>query len=388
MIKLDEEQLKYATSRQRELYEAYVAHGSYRKAAEAIGVHHAFLHRSVTSIAARAAKSGYSPDHDMTRQVPDGFLVKGVSTYYNAEGKAAGQWVKSSVDRDRQEELIREALEAMAQDLPRLPARKESPTNTSDSLLTVYPIGDAHIGMLSWKDETGENYDLEIAESLHCSAMEMLVEMSPPSKIGLVLDLGDFLHFDNFDAVSSRSGHSFDADGRYPKMAAVAVRTIRRCVELALSKHEKVIVMCLQGNHNDVGAVMMSIALKHIYENEPRVKVDDGPSVFKYLRHGKVLLGAHHGHTCKADRLPGVMATDRAKDWGDTTYRYWLMGHVHHQSLKDYAGVTVESFRILAAKDAWANSGGYRAPRDMKSITYHKEFGEVSRLTVNPDMVK
>lgn len=77
------------------------------------------------------------------------------------------------------------------------------------------------------------------------------------------------------------------------------------------------------------------------------------------------------------------MAADRAQDWGASTHRYWWIGHVHHQSLKDYPGVTVESFRTLAAKDSYAHWGGYRAPRDMKCIVLDIEDGEVFRHTAS-----
>ena len=142
------------------------------------------------------------------------------------------------------------------------------------------------------------------------------------------------------------------------------------------------------GTHDDTGAMWLSHSLAGMYRNEPRVTVDTSPAGFMYFRHGKVLVGCHHGHSCKADRLAGVMAADRAEDWGQTTHRYWWIGHVHHQSLKDYPGVTVESLRTLAAKDAYASWGGYRAPRDMKCIVLDEQYGEVARHTVNPDMVK
>jgi hypothetical protein len=99
-------------------------------------------------------------------------------------------------------------------------------------------------------------------------------------------------------------------------------------------------------------------------------------------------VGIHHGNGAKPDRLPGVMAADRAKDWGESEFRYWWIGHWHNQTLKDYSGVSVESFRTLAAKDDYAFSNGYRAPRDMKCIILHSEYGEVSRNTVNPKMLE
>jgi hypothetical protein len=54
--------------------------------------------------------------------------------------------------------------------------------------------------------------------------------------------------------------------------------------------------------------------------------------------------------------------------------------------MKDIQGVKVESFRILAPGDAWANSKGYRSKQSMVSIIYDPEHGEVSRNSVAPAM--
>ncbi len=189
------------------------------------------------------------------------------------------------------------------------------------------------------------------------------------------------------EGVTSRSGHSLDLDGRYAKMISVGVKVMRQCIESALEKHAEVRVLNIVGNHDDTGALFLAVCLDHVYEHEPRVHVDTSPAPAMYFRHGKTFVGCHHGHSIKADKLPGVMATDRPQDWGETEHRYWWCGHIHHQSVKDYAGVTVESFRTLAAKDAYATWGGYRSPRDMKCIVLHDEHGEVARHTVNPKMI-
>lgn len=47
----------------------------------------------------------------------------------------------------------------------------------------------------------------------------------------------------------------------------------------------------------------------------------------------------------------------------------------------------VESFRTLAAKDAWHSSMGYQSGRDMKCILFHKDWGEVERHTVSVQML-
>lgn len=383
----DEKLKQYATPRQLEILEAIEKHGSQGKAAKALGIVRGTLFKSVQSVKKRAAKAGYSPEHDMTRTVPDGFLVRGVSTMYDKNGRIAAQWVKSAIDRERQEAIMREAFEAMAETLPRVESAPEPTGEFDPKLMACYPIGDAHIGMYSWGEETGEDWDLKIAERLHCTAMAHLVEAAPRSEEATIVNLGDWFHSDNMEGVTTRSGHVLDMDSRYAKMASVGIKIMRQCIESALKKHKRVRVINATGNHDDTTSLMLSICLANVYENEPRVTIETSPSAFHYFRHGKCLVGVHHGHSTKSDRLPGVMATDRAKDWGESEFRYWWTGHVHHQSLKDYAGVTVESFRVLAAKDAYAHWGGYRAPRDMKCIVLHSEFGEVARNTVNPQMV-
>lgn len=386
---IDERIKEWATERQREYIEAVNLHGSNQKAAVALGLNRRTVDQGISAAKAAAARAGYAPDHDMTHIVPDGFRVKGVSTYYNKEGKPSGQWVKSAIDHERQQELMRAAFEALAEELPRVATK---PIVTSDylpALMAVYPIGDAHIGMLADPRETqGPAWDLEIAERVQCGAMAALVELAPAAERAVIINLGDWYHADNLEGRTARSGHHLSMDGNYASMIRVGMKVMRQCIESALAKHRIVRVINVIGNHDDTGAMWLSVALKHMYANEPRVEIDDSPAAFMYFQHGKVLVGCHHGHSCKADALPGVMAADRAKEWGETKHRYWYIGHVHHQSVKEYAGVSVESFNTLASRDAWTSGGGYRSRQNMKCIVLHSEHGEVCRHTVSPEMLR
>jgi hypothetical protein len=68
-------------------------------------------------------------------------------------------------------------------------------------------------------------------------------------------------------------------------------------------------------------------------------------------------------------------------------FPHWLTGHIHHES-KEFDGVLVESFRTLAAKDAYHAGGGYRALRDIQAVSYHRHFGEMSRARVSYKMIQ
>lgn len=364
---------------------AYLADHSQRDTAKHFGINTRTLTRRTKALALK----GFSPKHHMTRTVPDPFFVKGTSQLYRrGEAEPVLEWVKTAVDPDKMREAMIAACEAMTAELPQVSPAPDAGA-TLPHLMAVYPIGDAHIGMRAWGAETqGESWDMATAERVQCGAMAALVETAPAADSAVIINLGDWFHADNMSGMTERSGHVMDLDGRYAKMISVGIKVMRQCITSALRKHRHVRVINVIGNHDDTGALWLSVALRHTYENEPRVLIDDSPSAFHYFEHGTCLVGCHHGHNCKADKLPGVMAADQSKAWGRTEHRYWYLGHVHHQSVKEYAGVTVESFNTLAAKDAYAAFGGYRARQNMKCIILHDQHGEVARHTVHPDMLK
>lgn len=353
-----------------------------------IARNHEITYRQAQKRKAALVKRGWSPEHNWNNSVPEGYKISGVSQYVDENGTVLRQWIKSSEDKEAQMIIFKASVQAFLEDLPKaVPVILDNESQIYDQLISVYPLGDPHIGMLAWDKECGENWDLDIAVRTFVDIFAHVVKTAPRSKEALIINLGDFFHADNQAGVTSRSGHSLDMDGRYAKMVQVGVMILRRMIETALEHHETVRIINVIGNHDDTGSLFLSILLKHVYENEPRVIVDDAPSPFHYVRWGKVLIGAHHGHTCKMEKLPGVMAADRAEDWGQTQFRYWLTGHIHHDSKKEFPGCMVESFRTLAAKDSYATYGGWRSGRDTKVIVYHKERGEVSRNTVDISML-
>src|SRR3546814_7811820 len=116
---------RFASPAQDRYLEAVLRLGSCRAAARDLGVHNATVSRCIKALQDKAASQGYSPDHDMTHVVPDGFRVKGVSSFYNCHGELTGQLVNSTTDHERREELLSAAVDAMTGEehpLPTLPA--------------------------------------------------------------------------------------------------------------------------------------------------------------------------------------------------------------------------------------------------------------------------
>jgi DNA-binding CsgD family transcriptional regulator len=378
-----EQYREYAeTIRQHEVLDALVEHQTQKAAATALGVSERNIRKAVKRMKDRAAIQGYAPEHDMTHTAPKSHIVKGVSTLYDEDGNVKSQWVKTDVAKEAQARLMSDMSEALVAELPQL--EPSAYTGYADhNLMAIYPLGDPHIGMSALKEISGTDWDLEIAEKVFLNAFDRIVKTTPSCKRAVICNLGDYFHYDNVAGVTSRNGHHLDTDKDYLSMVDVGVKIMRRMIKSALEHHEHVEVITAIGNHDDVSSMFLMVALKHMYENEPRVVIHCKNDAFQYFRFGNNFFGVHHGHQAKADKLPLVMATDRATDWGDCANRYWLTGHIHHDSRKEYGGCTVESFRTLAAKDNYAYSGGWRAGQDTKALVVHIEYGEVERHTVN-----
>ena len=383
-----EDYRQYAeTPRQEEILDAIIQHGTQTKAAEALGISEIGVRKTFKKLKDRAAVQGFSPEHDMTHTAPETHFVKGVSTLYGEDGNIKSQWVKTDLAKQAQANLMRDMTEALKAELPILPMTPYYELADTD-LMAVYPLGDPHIGMAAYKSESGEDWDLKAAEIVFLGIFDRLVRSAPKCDRAVIVNLGDYFHSDNVAGVTTRSGHHLDMDGNYMSMIEVGIKIMVQMINSALEHHKHVEVVTCIGNHDDTGAMFLQVALKHMYANEPRVLVHCSEAPYQWIRFGKNLIGVHHGHTSKADKLPLVMATDQSKAWGETEFRTWLTGHIHHDTLKEYAGCTVESFRTLAAKDAYSSWGGYRSHRDSKALVYHKEFGEVERHTINISQLK
>ena len=370
----------HATELQKQFIEASNRLGSFRAAARELGKHPDQVRTSIRSLEKRLGLRGLGHFEEGPPQMaPEGFGIKGTSTLYDGKGNVAARWVKTKREDVIAETLIREFIEDLAHGITGTSRLVPAPVHSYKDLLAVYPMGDPHFGLYAWAEECGETFNLQIAEETLCGAIDRLVECTAPAETAIILNLGDFFHSDNESNRTARSGNALDVDGRYSQIMKIGLRAMIYSVERTLQKHQKVIVRNVKGNHDTHSSFALSLALDAYFSNNDRVHVELNANDFWYYRWGKVLIGATHGDKAKPNDLPGIMSVDRAKDWGETTHRYWYHGHIHHKSVKEGMGATVESFNTLAARDAWHSGEGYRAGRDMLSILLHCEHGEVER---------
>ena len=309
---------------------------------------------------------------------PPGYNLKGTSTYYNKDGEVAGQWIKTTADQEKLRAMQEASFAALAAELPPI-ARIGAPKHATTDLCTLYTMTDCHVGMLAWDKETGADWDLGIAESCLTTVLLQMIEAAPSSSVGILNQLGDFLHFDSLSPMTPTNHHILDADSRYQKVVVVAVTILRRVISAMLAKHRTVHVEMKEGNHDPAGSVWLRVMFAQLYANNPRVTINLSPNPYTIYQHGKTLLGFYHGHLAKKPQLPLIFAAQFSKEWGSTEYRYIHTGHLHHVEEKEHPGIKVIQHPTLAAPDAYAARGGWLSKRQATSMTYHREKGEVAR---------
>lgn len=384
---IDEALFAYCTPRQREVLEAINLHGGAKAASLAMGINQGAASDAYNAVKKKAARHGYAPQHDFTRPVPEGYVAKGVSTYYNAEGKPSGQWVKASLSHEALVEAIKEAVEGFKDEIPPV-VSIVAPAASDEHLCNLYTFTDYHLGMLAWHKEGGNDWNISIAERTIIAALQQMIEQSPKAHTAVINIQGDFLHTDGKTPVTPASKHVLDADSRFPKIRKSAIRVIRSLVAMSLLRHQEVHLIIAEGNHDEESSGWLADLFSVHYEEEPRITVNDSVLPFYVFEWGNAMLGFHHGHKVKNESLPLLFAAQFPQEWGRTTRREIHCGHRHHRDEREMNGATVVQHPTLAARDAYAARGGWIADRAAWAITYHKKYGAVGRVMITTEMLE
>lgn len=321
------------------------------------------------------------PERGGVFTLPEGQVVKGVSALVDEDGREIVKWIKTR-EKDAATGVLLEQIKASLAESSGYTVLPPAPPVVNENLMAFYPIADVHLGAFAWGQETGNDYDLKIAERILKDCTGELIARSAPAETAVICDLGDFFHGDNTRNQTSRSGNPLDIDSRHPKVVKAGFLTVVWLIEQALQKHRKVIYRKLSGNHDEETSPTFALGIWAWFRNDPRVEIDISPCRMFDYQHGKTLIAATHGDMLKMADLAGWLAASRPMAWGTSEFRYGWTGHIHNKTAVTSPGLICESLNSPAARDAWHAAMGYHAPRNMLSVTYDRDRGERDRLTV------
>ena len=252
------------------------------------------------------------------------------------------------------------------------------------SFMLELPIMDFHLGKLSWREETGADYDLKIAEKLwRVTVTELLGKAAAFGTPELILfPIGqDFFHFDT-PSTTTTAGTQLDSDTRWQKMftrgVALLVEAIEQCRALASVK-----VLWIPGNHDTVLSYAATVGIAQRYANAGDVTVDLSPMPRKYVRYGRNLIGFAHGEN-EGKRLEGLMQIEAPEMWGKSVWREYHCGHLHSESVTTKNGIVFRRISSITAPDSWHSEKGFLgSTRQATGFIWDKEKGLQAVLVSN-----
>lgn len=230
-------------------------------------------------------------------------------------------------------------------------------------------IPDLHAGLLSWRHETGEDYDLNITKERFFKAISDIVSRCVDcsfSKIMLVT-LGDLLHTDN-DNQTTTKGTFQQVDGRLAKIFDYTLDMMIDAINI-LSKIAPVEVVYLCGNHDRVLGYTLIKAVEKAFSGNELVTFDVSPNPQKFRVFGVTLVGWTHGDMPKKNMQNWLQ--DRArKEFGESRYAEIHSGHFHSEQVYEAGGITIRYMPNLAAASYWEHQQGF--PRTTKTVVCYR----------------
>ena len=361
----------------RETLDLVEQHGNVTYAARAVGIpRQTMQNRYVRAKEAGLHLSGGARNAMQASHLNGLEIAGGYRHVYDEEGRKT-ETVRWSVPK--QEIQLETMLERMQEAFTSLPAAPPipAPKSTITDLLTLYPIFDAHVGGRADASTTGYvDYNLNLATTDMHMAVGNVMALSPDSEESIVLVGGDFYHGDDSTNQTPASRNPLDVSDDHFKVLDAGVEIVAAVIERAASKHKRVTVRVLRGNHDPHAHMVLTIALAQRYRGHQRIEIDkDRRDIFMH-QWGRCLIAAHHGDKQKPERLAMILA-EICPFWSASPHRVVFTGHKHHQQSNDFPGIVWEQFRAFCPPDAY---GAQFAPRRaMHAITFSKESGIATR---------
>jgi len=331
---------------------------------------------------------GYRKDRKVDWEVRDGKTVRGKVVDTGKMLIAPMFHIQVSLKRRVSEIRAKLAIEDMLADARKRiakPAKRKYARLPSGAWYEI-DFPDVHFGKETWAEESGTEYNLDIARKVVLSALDRLLDYSRPHRVEqIILPMGnDFFNVDNKENTTTH-GTPQQEDTRWQRTfregRRLAEEMIARCAEVAPVK-----IVMIAGNHDEQRTFYLGEVLEARYCKEKHITVDNTARKRKYVHFGKNLIGFTHGYWEKLAKLPSIMPIEEPDKWAASLHREFHLGDKHHKKdllhrTEDMDGVTIRILRSLSGTDTWHFDKGFiGAPRSAEGFLWDKADGVVAQF--------
>lgn len=248
-------------------------------------------------------------------------------------------------------------------------------------VMAEFDLCDVHFGKLAYRRESGQDYDLKIAERVFCNAIDDLIDAARGREIELIVaTLGnDFTHIDT-GKNTTNAGTPVDTDGRFGKIKRVALwnffNACERWRQIAPTK-----IKLVRGNHDWDTIEGIAHALELRYHGVDGIEIDVEPAARKYELYGKTLIQYQHGDELRDTNvrdLPALMMKEAPRAWlAEAEFHEVHVGHKHSErkfTTRDTdtgLGVVTRWMHSLSAADEWHYRKSYVGARRAAEVYFY-----------------
>lgn len=243
---------------------------------------------------------------------------------------------------------------------------------------------DVHFGSLTRKEETGIDYDINIAEKDLVDSTKFhlgFIENFNPERI--VMPVGsDFFNVDTVNSTTT-NGTFQSEDSTWKHTFEAGCALMLTCIDLH-KQLAPVDVMIIIGNHDTQRSFALGSFLSAWYRNDPLVTINNSPTQRKYFSWGTTLIGLSHGEERARTNYLGLMNLEAREECGKAVFKEFHLGHKHHLDVKEDLGFRVRGLGGLTATDGWHSKMGYGALRESQAFIINKESGIIAQSSFHP----
>lgn len=255
----------------------------------------------------------------------------------------------------------------------------------SPHLLVIDPA-DLHFGKLGKKEETNDEYNLEISSKRLIEGVNGILQKSSGFEIDriLVITGNDILHVDNPKRTTT-SGTPQDTDGMFWEAYKLAQASMKFCLDF-LIQVAPVDVMYCPSNHDFMSGFMLIDSLAMAYGSNKNINFDCSMKHRKYYKYGKNLICGTHGDGMKAHDMPLIMAEESGL-WDATRFRYCYLHHFHSYKKtnwrvgEDVMGTSVEVLRSASGMDRWTSTNFGKSKKAVEGFIHSPDEGQICKLS-------
>jgi hypothetical protein len=336
---------------------------------------------------------GYRKDRSVSWHVKDGQVISGDVEDSGKMLVVPLYHMELRLIRKESEIRAHNAIEEMVQEAkkfaPKYPKIKYISHN--DGMLYEIAMPDIHFGRLTWHEESGDDFDIKIAERIVSNTLLKLLQYSKNFVVDrILLPLGNDFFNVNSKTNTTVRGTPQQEDTRWQKTfragRKLAIQMIDTCTAIAPTD-----VLFVPGNHDEEKIFYLGDALECWYHNNENVHIDNIAKSRKYYNYGRVLLGFTHGDAEVMKKLPNLMQFEVPQLWGNSLYREWHTGDKHHKTdfileVDEQIGIVIRILRSLVPADAWTfNHGFVGSQRASEAFLWHPENGLIAQFTAGID---